>query len=267
MTVIFKAKTTEAHRIKVLTELLYTNIKTGCFIIDEHSISLKMMDSQRRILINLSLEAENFVIYKFNSNKLYIGLNLNHLHRILRTIKKKDVLEFIIDNENINELTIKIYPKDNNRVVTSGINIQTIQNLDIDLPELNGRKFLIPSTEVQKMLKDFGNLSNVITISATQSLILFKTNAGGVLKRCVEFGNKDDDIYQNIQEYSQEFNTDQLYRISKIAGLSSNIQIQLGKPIKFSSNIGTLGKISIFIKSKEEIEAEKYLNEIQEYEE
>jgi hypothetical protein len=37
--------------------------------------------------------------------------------------------------------------------------------------------------------------------------------------------------------------------------------------IKFSSNIGTLGKISIFIKSKEEIEAEKYLNEIQEYEE
>ena len=75
------------------------------------------------------------------------------------------------------------------------------------------------------------------------------------------------DIYQNIQEYSQEFNTDQLYRISKIAGLSSNIQIQLGKPIKFSSNIGTLGKISIFIKSKEEIEAEKYLNEIQEYEE
>jgi hypothetical protein len=36
------------------------------------------------------------------------------------------------------------------------------------------------------------------------------------------------------------------------------MQIYTGKPLLFSSNVGNLGKISIYIKSKEQIETENY---------
>jgi hypothetical protein len=36
------------------------------------------------------------------------------------------------------------------------------------------------------------------------------------------------------------------------------MQIFPGKPLLFRSNIGSLGKISIYIKSKEQIESENY---------
>ena len=65
MTILFKAKTQQAYCIKILGELLSNNIKTGCFVIDETGIFLRMMDHHRKILIDLALHAENFTIYKF----------------------------------------------------------------------------------------------------------------------------------------------------------------------------------------------------------
>ena len=39
--------------------------------------------------------------------------------------------------------------------------------------------------------------------------------------------------------------------------LSNNIQIYPGKPLRFTSKIGNLGKISVYIKSKDQIENEQ----------
>ena len=85
MTVIFKAKTNSAYIIKILAELLQNNIKTACFEIDDSGIKLCMMDHHRTILIQVSLESENFTLYKFKSKeKLFLGINLNHFHKMLK---------------------------------------------------------------------------------------------------------------------------------------------------------------------------------------
>ena len=96
MTIIFRAKSNEAYVLKILAELLASNIKTGCFEIDNTGISLRMMDHHRKVLIDLKLfsESSGFTIYKFNSSKMYLGINLNHLHKMMRPIKKKDTIEY-----------------------------------------------------------------------------------------------------------------------------------------------------------------------------
>ena len=72
MTYIFRCKTNEAYRIKILAELLSNNMKTGCFVVDEKGITLRMMDHHRSILIDLNLQANNFNLYKLESeSKLY----------------------------------------------------------------------------------------------------------------------------------------------------------------------------------------------------
>ena len=71
-----------------------------------------------------------------------------------------------------------------------------------------------------------------------------------------EVDEVDDDV--SSSEYEQEFITDQLCRITKLSGLSSNIHIYTGKPLLFCSSVGTLGKICIYIKSKQQIDSENY---------
>jgi proliferating cell nuclear antigen PCNA len=264
MTVIFRAKSQEAYCIKIIAELLANNIKTGCFVLDETGISLCMMDHHRRVLIDMKLDSESpgFSLYKFQGKKMFIGINLNHFHKMLKSIKKKDSIELFIDDVSITDLGIKVIPKENNRITTSFIKIQSIQNLDIDLPETSNRPIVVSSSEIQKMLKDFGNIGSSLTVTSKNFKIKFSCNAGGILKRNVEFGEGDEDEEEvddsTSREFCQEFNTEQLCRITKLSGLSNNIQIYPGKPLRFSSNIGTLGKISIYIKSKEQLDSEQY---------
>jgi len=266
MPVIFKCKTNSAYTIKVLAELLQNNIKTACFEIDAKGIRLTMMDHHRTILTKLELESDNFTMYKYKcpTTKMYLGINLNHFHKMLKSIKKKDSMQLFIDDESPTDLGIKVIPKENNRITTSFVKIQGIQNLDIDIPTGYGKPVIVPSAEYQKMVKDMSHIGNVMNVVSRDFHIEFKCNAGGVLKRNVEFGefsdsdNEDEDNDMKTEVYDQTFDTDQLSRITKMAGLSTNIQIypKDDLPLLFKSNVGTLGKISIYIKSKDQISRE-----------
>ena len=272
MPIIFKAKTNSAYTIKILAELLQNNIKTACFEIDETGIKLCMMDHHRTILIQVSLESENFTLYKFKSeNKLFLGINLSHLHRMVKCIKKKDSMCLFINDENPTDLGIKVIPKENNRITTSFVKIQGIQTIDIDIPNGYGKPIIVPSSEYQKMCKDMAHIGNSINVVSRNFHIKFKCNAGGVMKRNVEFGETGDSDDENDSsnrspEYNQDFETEQLSRITKMAGLSTNMQIYTknGSPLLFKSDIGNIGKIAIYIKSKYLIEKENNTHESEE---
>ena len=118
------------------------------------------------------------------------------------------------------------------------------------------------------MCKDMAHIGSAINVVAKNFHIKFRCNAGGVMKRNVEFGemgdsDEDEQGDENFVEYNQDFDTDQLSRITKMAGLSTNLQIypKKGKPLLFKSAIGSLGKISIYIKSKDLIEKENNIVE------
>ena len=261
----FKCKTGEAYQIKVLAELLTNNLKTGCFEVCSEGIVLRMFDHPRKTLVDMRLLGENFSLYKFKfKEKFCMGLNLNHFHRMLKSIKKKDSLQLFIDADNPTELGIKTIPKENTRITTSGINIQEIQNLDIDTPTGYGKPVIVPSSEFQKMCKDLSSIGSVnISVRARNFHIEFIADADGILKRKVTFGeneDSDDDVDDDTPEYYATFTTDQLSRITKLAGLSNTMQIfpaNNSLPLLFRSSVGSLGKISIYIKSQELVEAEK----------
>ncbi len=264
--ILFKAKTREGYALKVLAELLQNNIKTACFEIDEKGVRLRMMDHHRTILIDLELDSDSFSVYKFKAReKIYLGINLTHFHKMLKSIKKRDSIQLFIDESMPNDLGIKVIPKENNRVTTSYIKIQNIQNLDIDLPDNYGKPIIVPSGEFQKMCKGLTHISNLTHISSKGLLISFSSDAGGVMKRSTEFGetedsdNEEDDSETEHPDYSEDFDTEQLTRITKISGLSGTMQIYPKKdnPLLFRSTVGSLGKISIYLKSKslQEIES------------
>jgi proliferating cell nuclear antigen len=260
MPLIFNCKTNEGHIIKILAELLQNNIKTGCFIIDEKGIRLRMSDSNNRILIDLELNADQFSLYKYchDEDSISIGINQNHFHKMLRSIKKKDSISLFIDKDSPTDLGITIIPKENNRVTTSTIKIQNVQQIHID--EITGydKPIIVPSNEYQKMCKDMSTIGNCIKVTSKRYNIKFSCNGGSIYSREVVFGEIDKDSDENEKEIVQEFDTEQLCRISKIAGLSTKMQIYQAENLAllFKSGVGNLGRICIYTKSKKEIEEE-----------
>jgi hypothetical protein len=175
-----------------------------------------------------------------------------------RSIKKKDSIELFIEERCPNDLGIKVIPKENNRTTISYVKIQSIQNLDIDIPVGYGKPIIVNSSDFQKMIKEMSSIGTTMKVVSSNHKIEFSCNAGGILKRKVQFGEDDEDDDVSAYEYSQDFITEQLCRITKLSGLGSNMQIYTGKPLLFTSNVGNLGKISIYIKSKEQIDTENY---------
>ena len=105
---LFLAKTNEAHCIKTMVELLHHVVKIGCFIIKPSSINLRMIDSNKKILIDCSLLGRNFSLFYFDNNieneQLNCGVNLNHMFKMIRSIKKRDTIELYIRKDSPNEL-------------------------------------------------------------------------------------------------------------------------------------------------------------------
>ena len=271
MPIIFKCKSMEAYQIKILAELLTNNLKHGCFDITDDGITLRMFDQPRRTLVDMNLQAENFSLYKFKSDdKFCLGLNLNHFHKMLKSIKKKDSLQLFINSETPNELGIKTIPKENTRITTSGIKIQNIQNVEADVPLGYGKPVIVPSPDFQKMCKELSSIGSTnIRVKAKGFHIDFIADADGILKRKVRLGESDDSDEENEIEqvshfYEATFTTDQFTRINKIAGLGSTMQIFSGSndlPLLFRSSVGSLGKISVYIKSKELLDKEVCVSE------
>lgn len=259
MAPIFKLKTTEGYTLKILGELLQNNIKVGCFDISETMVKFCMMDHHRKILIDMVLQYENFSTYKLTQNRLYFGINLNHFHKMIKSTKKKDSIELSIDSETPDQLCIKLIPRENNRITTSYIKIQEVQNVEIDVPSGFEKPIIITSSDYQKMCKDLNVIDQTIEITSNGNYVKFKANMSCVYSRDIIFGEYNEDDDNNENKFTYHFDIDQLSRISKISGLSNNIQIFIKNdlPILFRTNVGNLGKISLYLKSKEQQETEE----------
>ena len=267
---LFKAKSHAAYLFKVLSEILQSNLKTSCFQIKKEGLYLRQMDSNRRTLIDIQLDAENFNFYKYEgtATSMFVGLTLSHFHKLLKSIKKKDSIGLYIKKSNPNELAIQVIPKENNRVTTSFLKIQRVQNIMVDVPTGYAESTIIPSSEFQKITKDVLGIGKSIRIKASNGRLEFGVDAGGILKRVVEFGNAEDDeeeeedqedeILQKKVEFDQVFYSEQLLRITKICNLASVIHIsaQQNLPLLFKTRVGDLGKIQIFIKNEKQAVAD-----------
>jgi proliferating cell nuclear antigen len=255
MTIIFKLKTTEAYTIKILSELLQNTIKTACIEVSSAGLSLRQMDSLRKILIDISIDSKMMSKYIFKSaSNMSLGLNLSHLYKMLKTVKKKDSIELFIDDEDTSQLQIVVYPKENNRITKSSILIQNIQSVNIPLPEGYSRPVNIPSGEYQKTMKDMNTISSIVDVSVMNCSAKFKCSSNQIFSREVTFGELDE--LDDPVVFEDKFDMEQFVRILKIAGLSKFIQVYgcPGLPLLINSKIGILGDLNIYIKSITQIE-------------
>lgn len=260
MSCLFRAKTQEGFTLKILSELLQNIIKIACFQIDSDGIKLCMVDSHHKILVDIFLYQSSFEEFTIQSQEpLYIGVNLNHLHKMLKSIKKKDAIAISIPLEEPNKMHLTIYPKEGNRVSTSIIHIQDTQNIMVSLPDgYSMEEYVsIPSSEYQRSLKDMNHINNVIQIQMFKEGPKVKKGeyslkldclSENIFSKSVLFGKEE-----NTEKiYNEKYDLEQFIKTLKITGLCKTMKIYCKKnlPLYIEGNVNSLGKIKIFIKSQ-----------------
>jgi proliferating cell nuclear antigen PCNA len=266
---LFRVKSDSGHVFKMLSELIQQSMKQTYFTIDEKGLSMRVTDAKMWTLFDLQLHSDNFMIYEFNHTEpIKIGLNLKHLYKMVKSMKKRDTIEFFIDNKNLENFGIRVTPRENNRISESFIKIHEYQMIDIELPgEYEGglkynRPINILSNDFQKMIKDLCSISSDIRITSTAHVAKFSCMVDEVLSKQISFGG---DIHEHmtVKEpiiYTGEFDIIQILTIIKIAGLSRQIQLYCtqGLPILLKTQVGNIGELRIYVKSKEMIESEQH---------
>jgi hypothetical protein len=246
---IFRAKTQDGYVFKVLIELLQQILITACFDIRADGIALRMQDSHHRVLVNIELDAAQFNVFEVRDPLVQIGINLTHFYKMLKSIKKKDALVLFIEAARPSVLQFHVLPPDNGRKAHSTIQIQNLPNIIIrDMPTDYPHPVLLSSSEYQSTLKDMNNISSTLQVELRRNAFSLSAYSENVLSRCVQFGELDD---ASPVTYSEQFEMEQFNRVLKIAGLGKTLAIfgTHTKPLQIRSSVGTLGNISVFMKS------------------
>lgn len=259
---LFKARTVEAYTIKSLAEVLQNILTDVCFVFDKDGISLLTVDNKKppHLLVHLTMNGEACDEY-FCPKTICVGINLQHLYKMLKSIKKKDNIMLFINKNTPGLLSITTIQADSGQPVTSNIKIQKLSQVATSIPENYGHPIHIPTSTFQKMCKDMQSISSKVKVYAKGNHLRFSCEVEGMYTREVPFGEAEEDTEE--EEYEDIFHTKSLSQLIKVSGLNQRMQVyippmksELEIPLKISINTGQLGKLEIYIKSVGQIDSE-----------
>lgn len=256
MSFVFYAKTIEGYYLKILAELLQCSIKTAYYEIDHSGLRLNMSDTKQHMCFSIAMPSENFFAFELLTDKLCFGINKMHMYTMLKTVKKKDTVTLFIRSDNPTELGIKIEPKEKTKVSTSYIKIHAAHNVQAnDQPTLYTHTLAVPSGDYAKMAKELAKLSKTVTVSSAKGALKYATSTANIYSKEVLFGGPEfETADDNI--VAQDFVSEYLSNIAKLAGIGMTMYVSQadGLPLMVRSNIGTLGRIVVWIKTRDQIE-------------
>ena len=104
---IVEAKTVQTSAIKQMNEALKEILTDANIEWNEKGLKIITLDPSNTILVHLKLEKENFE-YFHCQKRMFIGINVLNLFKLLRTLTNNDALTLFIEEDNINQLGIRI---------------------------------------------------------------------------------------------------------------------------------------------------------------
>jgi len=178
-------KTVQSGAFRILIEALKEILTDTNIIFDETGMKLIATDSSKIVLIHMKLNAENFEHYKC-SKKTTIGVNMNNMFKLIKTMGNNDILTLYVENEDPNRLGIKINNEDKNSQTTFKLNLLDISDEEINIPPAEFETELtLPSIDFQKLIRDMTNIGEFVDIKSVGSDLIFNCTGDFALQETI----------------------------------------------------------------------------------
>jgi proliferating cell nuclear antigen len=231
---IVEAKTVQTGAVRTLKEALKCILVEMSLIFDSTGIRMVAMDNTRTVLVHLRLYAEKFERYSYNhtSPKFVIGVNTDHLYRIVRTATNDDTITFYVDQTDSNSLGILLEDGERKQVTRYKLNLLDRDEPDIQLPETEfSAHITMPSLDFQKICRDMTLLgAKTVEIKNVGPSLTFGCK-GHFASRTTIMGDSESEF--SIQKKTNDeiitgnFSLPHLVLFTKCTNLCNNLEIHM----------------------------------------
>jgi len=228
---IVEAKTVQTSAIRTLTEALKCILVEMSLIFDKEGIRMVAMDQTRTVLVHLRLYADKFEKYYNAGPKLVIGINTDHLYRIIKTASNDDTITFYIEKDDPNTFGILLEDGEKKQVTRYKLNLLDRDEPDISLPDTEfSTHITMPSLDFQKICRDMTLLgAKTAEIQNVSSSLTFSCK-GHFASRTTVMGDSANEF--SIQKKENDivtgtFSLPHLVLFTKCTNLCNNLEIHM----------------------------------------
>lgn len=290
---LFLAETMRGYTFKVTIDSLANAMPRTKFQITKEGLFCRASDEAETILYDINFPRDHFRSYRCsNKSGILFSVNLKHLQKMVRNVKKKDSIVIFIEKNMPDRLYVAIKPSgtssgQSSRVETLFVTINLVSDdeLMLALPEVyvneEGEEMnvythpkTIESSDFQKM-KKMTTLGKLVKVSMQRgNYISFCSDNGQLYGSHLEFGEivkelelsddedeKEDEKESLMELYEAEFHMSIFSLLMKLPGLCKLMNFYAPRvpryPLKIQMNAENLGKITIYIKDALQIAYEQ----------
>lgn len=263
---LFYLKSRDGFVFKIFSEFFASCMMRCAFTVDKNGLSLLSTDNKKHRLFSIKMPLLKF--RKFDFVKPFsFDVNSNHLHKIMKTIRKKDSLTLYITEDQPHELKISVSQGAENIESTSTIRIMLVHPSDIEILDYSDKSYVNCTGKDFQKIKNLSNIGKKTNVILKNKEVIFDCDGGDVISKSIKIGEDVETKEDSNDNLTVGVNTMYISSLSKIASISSNVLIYVceNSPIKITFDIPTIGDFNIFIKTNKIIDEEdSQQNELEE---
>jgi len=286
---ILYCEISRGHTFKVLIDALFIPMKRVTIKATPQGIFICQTDEATHVLVDCDFPMENFAAYSCK-NPYVFSLNINHTHKMMKNVKKKDSIVMFIDTKNPEKLMLSVKPPEsakgsNYKSETIGISIKKGEYNAVNLPETfehpNTKEFtkvygdpkIVKGVDFQKMKKITAIGKKVDVLMQNNNYICFSNSNGELYDTKFEYGElvqhtpeseEGSDGFAVGDVYEAAFPVKSFTLLMKLPGLCKQLQFYKPAvknfPLKVALYATELGHIKIFLKDCDLIGTEQALS-------
>jgi proliferating cell nuclear antigen len=228
-------------------------------------LTIVAMNVSTSVLIKLKIPASSFDIYHCkprNGKNLLVGVNMNSLYKLIKTMSNEDNLTLYIDENDINNLCIKLENGEKNLVTTYKLKLLELSDTVIPIPDASFPFMIsIPSDRFHKIIRDTSSIAEYIDIKFIDTkdnpnTLMFSCR-GEFASQVTTFTDKTTGFFINKTEEIE--NTDTIVQgiydlknltlFSKCGNLCNNIELYMMNkyPLFIKYQVGNLGNVFLVL--------------------
>lgn len=225
---------------------------------DRSGMRITAIDITKTVLINLKLDAKNFSTFKCKKQRMTLGVNLQYLFKLIKSIDKEDNLIFYQELENKNLLNIRVVNQDNGKETEFDLKLLEIEKSKMKIPNVECEASVtMNSQEFHKLCREMNQIAEFVDIRCLKNKIVF-TCKGDYANRKTTYRTDDVDgrgnkkVHINYSEkLGDSFIVQGIYELknlvvfAKCATLCNEIEIFLKSdyPLFIQYTVATLGRL------------------------
>lgn len=211
-------------------------VKDCNFDCSDTGIAVQAVDASHIALVSLLLGSEAFSSYRSDRN-MTLGVNIDSLNKLLKCGGNDDVLTLRAEDK-ASALSITFEDTKQDRMSEFNMKLMDISQDHLSVPETEfAAHITMPSTQFQKICRDFKEINESLRIDATKDGVRFSAEGsigdGNVtLKPYTDIENKENSIEINVnEEVSGIFNSKYLIDICKAGNFSNQVTLHIAADI------------------------------------